>query len=208
MHWCFKDESNYIFDVPNCFRLKEFSTIIEWNLFNPHAIYDFFTYQSELEKIQLCLWNSAPNEDPMGEVMGDPITLKALLFHILKHCRKLKDLHFQFFCDGMQFNSEEFSEFLIYISHLESLTLVSKKSVLLLDDLCPSKLPSTKYIKLRELRLEGLDKRISFEILNRCRNSLRSLFLSSVDDEIMQKILETHVRLCFLMYSEKIYGCY
>ena len=64
-------------------------------------------------------------------------------------------------------------------------------------------LPSTKYTRLKKLRLESknsveVDERITLEILNRCFTSLQYLYLNRVNDRIMQKIFEIYA-VCYLL---------
>lgn len=159
--------------------MKEFSTVLEWS--GPHikeAHFNFFTVQTEIEKIRLLIVNSS---------------CPSILFHVLNFSPKLKE--FEYHTINLYFNVEEFHDFLMKTHQLESLSIPSIKcnfASSCLHDLQPQ-LPG--YMRLKKLRLEGdMDNWISFEILNQCCMSLQYLSINSVDEWIMHKVLESHVR--------------
>mgnify|MGYP000988126013 CR=1 FL=1 len=157
------------------------------NSHHRNRIYDFFSRQTELEKVQLFARN-----DNAGES-------KQVLLHILNTTPKLNEL--QFHANVIKFTVAEFENFMTVTSQLQSLAL---EADILLDGSCPIELsslsPSIKYTKLKKLHLRGnVDERIIFEILDRSRMSLHDLYLKSINDAILQKILEGQV--CIVTFT-------
>lgn len=138
-----------------------------------------------MEKIKLVVCHSA----------GDS-QLRTILFRILRSSLRLKELQLKSY-KGFRFSSEEFDEFLQRTSQLERLKLHLLYGSLE-HSLSENFQSRIEYTKLRRLRLSGsIDKRIIFEILNRCGKSLRYLTLKTkyATDKRSRKIFEPHVRL-------------
>lgn len=149
------------------------------------VFYDFFSNQTELERLKLRI-------DGVDAGTG----VETLFFTILKSSPKLKELKFRYW-NSFKFNSAEFSEFLSGISRLIRLELHFSQWIS--ETPRPTELPSVRYTKLKNLRLNSsgnTDERIFREILNRC-DSLRSLTIDSVGDRLLKEIFKNQVReLC------------
>ena len=172
------------------FRLKRIKTNLYFNgNTDLTAFSNFFLYQTRLERVHLNFHNFTM------------IQKKILLFHILNCSPQLKELEFHSYNhpgneNVLCFTVSEFGEFLSKTRQLESLILNYPQKLELLyshaDQL--KLLPPIVYTRLKKLRLgDYVDGVLALEILNRCRASLQYLHLKPANDEIMQKIFQTHV---------------
>ena len=149
---------------------------------NLQVILDFFSQQTELEKLDLYI------------IKGSYHAGKEFIFHILRSMPKLKDLGFHAgHLLKFTYTPSELCDFFTLTTNLESIKTNYGFNIHGHGDLPIELLPSTQYSRLKKLDLAYSSTHLTLEILKRCQTSLEYLSIGSVNDDIIRVILEAHV---------------